>query len=97
MVQKLLCAGVIVSIALLVGCQTHRHVVGDGPQEWQSTSERQWYILWGLVPINEVQSAPMAGDAEDYEIKTETTFLDGVISIVTAIITVNSRTVTVTK
>ncbi len=97
MVRKLVCGLVIVAVAFLVGCQTHRHVVGDGAQEWQPTSERQWYILMGLIPINEVDTEELVGDAEDYEIKTETTFVDGLINIVTSIITVRSRTVTVTK
>ena len=97
MVQKLVCVVTIVAVAFLVGCQTHRHVVGDGAQEWRARSERQWYAVWGLIPLNDVDTQELAGDVEDYEVKTETTFLDVLISIVTNVVTVNSRTVTVTK
>jgi len=41
-----------------------------------TVEERQWDVLWGLVPINEVKSEEMAGDAEDYVVDTELTFLD---------------------
>ena len=49
-------------IASLVGCAAHTHVVGHGSPEQDSAADgnkiekRQWYILWGLVPLNEVNS-----------------------------------------
>ena len=97
MAQKLVCVVAIVAVAFLVACQTHRHVVGDGAQEWRSRTERQWYAAWGLIPLNEVDTQELADDIENYEIKTETTFLDGLINIVTGFITITSRSVTVTK
>jgi len=87
----------IAAVAFVIGCQTHTHIVGDGAQDWTSRTERQWYILWGLVPLNDVDTSEIAGDVTDYEIKTETTFLDGVISIFTSIVTVNTGSVSVTK
>ena len=68
-----------------------------GAQGNQMDEERQWYVLWGLVPINEVDTNEMADGATDYEIKTETSGLDIVINIFTSVISVVSRTVTVTK
>ena len=97
MVRNLVCGLVIVAVAFLVGCQTHRHVIGDGAQEWRSMSERQWYAVWGLIPINEVDTQELAEGITDYEIKTETTFLDGLMNIVTGLVTISSRTVTITK
>ena len=91
----------IVTIVLLllvfIGCTTHIHKVGNGPQTYNSQEERQWYILWGLVPLNEVDTNDMAGDAKDYEITTELTPLDILIGIPAAWVTVSSRTVTVIK
>jgi hypothetical protein len=91
----------IVTIVLLllvfVGCTTHIHKVGSGPQSYDSQEERQWYILWGLVPLNEVDTNDMVGDAVDYRIKTEVTPLDILIGIPAAWVTVTSRTVTVIK
>ena len=58
---------------------------------------RQWYVLFGLVPINEVDTNAMAGTATDYEIMTQHTGLDVIINIFTGVISVNSRTVIVRK
>ena len=74
-----------------------RATVGAGPSTGQAAEARQWYILWGLVPLNDVDSQAMAAGATDYEIQTEQSFLDVVMNIFTGIITVYSRTVTVTQ
>ncbi len=39
------------------GCAAHLHVVGDGGSGDEIVEKRQWYVLWGLVPINEVDTA----------------------------------------
>ncbi len=88
---------VIVLLLVAVGCTTHVHNVGNGPQTHQVSEARQWYILWGLVPINDVNTSTMAGDATDYEIMTEVTPIDILIGIPAGWVTVTSRTVTVTK
>ena len=81
----------------IVGCYAQTFVVGNGAQSSQVEETRQWYILFGLVPLNTVDSKAMAGDATNYTIHTEQTFLDVVINIFTSAVTVYSRTVTVTK
>jgi hypothetical protein len=88
----------IVSILLVfMGCCTHIHKIGSGPAGNNMIEARQWYVLWGLIPINEVDSHAMAGGATNYEIRTEVTPIDFVIGMFVGVITVNSRTVTVTK
>jgi hypothetical protein len=87
----------ILLLFLVVGCTTHIHKVGKGPQSYDSKEERQWYILWGLVPLNEVETSDMVGDAVDYKIKTEVTPIDILIGIPASLVTVTSRTVTVIK
>ena len=91
----MLALSVIMLVA--VGCSTHIHTVGDGPQSQQVQSARQWFILFGLVPLNTVDTATMVGDASDFEIKTQTAPIDILIGIPASYITVSSRTVTVTK
>ena len=86
-----------VILFLLVGCAAHIHKIGKGAQGNNVTEERQWYVLWGLVPINDVDSAAMAGNAADYTIKTEQSALDVIINLFTSAVTVYSRTVTVTQ
>jgi hypothetical protein len=86
-----------ISISLFAGCFTMNHVVGDGSQSGSAKLERQWYVLWGLVPINNVDTKAMADGATNYTIKTEYTPLDFVINIFTSIVSVNSMTVEVKK
>ena len=88
---------IIVSSLFLIGCSTHIHTVGSGPQTGQVETARQWYILFGLIPLNTVDTGSMAGGAANYEIKTSQEALDIIIGIPAAYITVKSRTVTVTK
>lgn len=84
-------------LMVLAGCTMHTHMIGNGAQGSVKVEQRQWYVLWGLVPINEVDSKAMAAGAQDYTIKTEQSVLDVVINIFTGWVTVYSRTVTVTK
>lgn len=94
---------ILVVIFLLVisfysaGCYSQTFVVGKGAQTAQSESARQWFILWGLVPLNEVNSKTMASGSTDYTIKTEHSFVDMVISAFTGIVTVSCKTVEVKK
>jgi hypothetical protein len=86
----------VLVVALLSGCMAHTHVVGAGAQGNVKEEQRQWYVLWGLVPMNTVDSATMAGGSADYTIHTEQNFLDVVIGIFTSLVTIYPRTVTVT-
>lgn len=91
------CLVVLLTVALLSGCAQHIHKIGSGPAGAEIVEQRQWYILWGLVPLNTAESAVMAAGATNYEIKTAITPLDFVLNIFTGWVTVYSRTVTVTK
>jgi hypothetical protein len=98
MIKKIISLLLIgVFVALMVGCAAHVHTIGKGPQKGEYTEARQWYILFGLVPLNTVDTAEMAEDATDYEIKTENSALDIIMNIFTSYISVTSRTVTVTR
>jgi uncharacterized protein YceK len=87
----------LITLLGLVGCATHIHTIGKGPQGNQIIEARQWYALWGAVPLSEVDTNAMAGDAVDYEIKTEQSAMDIILNMFTGCITVYSRTVIVTK
>lgn len=82
---------------LFMGCYTMVHQVGNGPAGSDKQTARQWYILWGLVPLNHVDSHAMAAGAENYQIQTQLTTTDFIINIFTGYVTVYSQTVTVTK
>jgi hypothetical protein len=87
----------VILITTLMSCAAHRHVIGKGATMGQSTSERQWYILYGLIPLNKVDTSVMAGGKTDYEIKTEQSAIDILLNLITGYLTIYSRTVTVTK
>ena len=91
---------ILTLIALLVlstACSTHLHVVGNGGQGSRTVSETQWFALWGLISLGEVDTNAMAGGASDYTITTEATLVDSVIGMFTGIVTISRRTVTVTR
>ena len=97
MVRKCLVVVLILGVLFVIGCSTHIHRVGNGPQGNDMMIQRQWYVLFGLVPINQVDTHAMAGGATDYAIITQNTPIDIVISLFTGVISVSSRTVVVRK
>ncbi|CRF31367.1 hypothetical protein BRSU_0052 [Brachyspira suanatina] len=87
----------IISIFALSCSYQHRHLVGDGPQTGVTLTRKQWYALWGLVPVNDVDVERLAGGSENYEIYTRSNAGDFFINLFTGIIGFTSRTVTVRK
>jgi hypothetical protein len=87
----------VVIALFLAGCVTNEHIVGNGPQGGTTVEAQQWYVLWGLVPLNEVDTNAMADGAEDYLITTQQDVLDIVINMFTNIATVQTRSVDVTR
>jgi hypothetical protein len=97
MFRKLSVVLLIVGMLFVIGCAAHVHKVGEGAQSNDITTARQWYVLWGFIPINEVDTNAMAEEAIDYEITTSVTPIDFVINAVLGNISINCRTVTVQK
>ncbi len=93
---KALIVAVVFAVAM-TSCYSLEHTVGMGAQGNQTVKEKQWYALWGLVPLNEVDSKAMAQGAENYTIHSEYAFEDYIITIFTSIITVGVQTVEVTR
>ena len=90
----------IVSFLFFIGCSTHVHTVGTGPQTGLVNTARQYYLLYGLIPLNSVDTGAMAGGAANYEIQTQVGPMDVVINVASAVAIagiVSSRSVTVTK
>lgn len=94
--KKLIPVLLIVVIAF-GGCYTQTHIVGQGAKTGAVETERSWFILFGLVPLNKVDSKSMAKGAEDYTIVTQMTALDWIISVFTEIVTIQCMTVQVTR
>ena len=95
--MKKLLVALLVASFVLVSCSSHMHKVGAGAKGDTVEEARQWYVLFGLVPLNDVDTNKMAGDAKDYTIETNQSGLDTVINMFTGTVSVYSRTVTVKK
>ena len=94
--KKLLVLLLIATISF-GGCYTMTHTVGTGGKGAGVETEKQWYILFGLVPLNKVDSKSMAKGANDYTITTQMTFVDWLISCITGIVTIQSMSVEVRR
>lgn len=93
--MKLFCA---LALALpLTGCFAMTHTVGNGGSGGSQVTQRTWYVLWGLVPINEKDSEELASGATDYTVHTERDALDIVLNIFTSWLSFVSQTQTVTR
>ena len=77
------------------GCVTHQHVVGLGPTGTGSVSERQYYALFGLLQVNEVDTQRFAPELTSYAIDTRFSFSDLLLTAILLPFTVTTRTVTV--
>lgn len=84
-------------VTLFSSCYTLTHTVGSGGSGGEKVEKRAWYVLWGLVPLNTVESKALAGNATNYTVTTSHTVVDVLINIVTGIVTIGSQTVSVQK
>ncbi len=95
--RNVVVVGLIAAMLLtMVGCMSHEHIVGSGAQTGYTESALQWYLILGLIPLNDVDTKEMSGGAENYKILTETSLLGALIASVTSGI-VTARTVKVIK
>jgi len=84
----------------LPACFTLEHTVGRGPQTIgpQQVQETRWFALYGLWPLNEVDSQRLAGEGtRDYRVVTKFTYVDVVISAITSFASIYCQTVIVEK
>ena len=95
--MKKLSLALAMVVVMFSSCYTLNHTVGSSGSGGEKIEKRAWYILWGLVPLNTVESKAMAGNATNYTVTSSHTALDVVLNIVTGIVTVGSQTVTVQK
>lgn len=68
---------------MLSSCYTHTYMVGNGPQTGVEVKEKNHFVIYGLVPIATSNPHMMAGGAENYEVTTSHTFIDGILNSLT--------------
>lgn len=95
--KKVILMMIIICSMFLIGCSTHVHTIGTGPQTGQVETARQWYVLYGLIPLNTVDIGEMTNGAQNYEIKTQAGVVDILMNFFTVQASISSRTVKVTK
>lgn len=74
---------VAVAALLLTSCYSHTFTVGDGPQKRGEVTEWNHYLIFGLAPVSTCDPDEMTDGAEDYEIHTRHTFVNGLVSALT--------------
>jgi len=74
---------ILVSSFLMTSCFTYTSVVGEGAQGNQEVTAWNHYVVYGLAPVSISDSNKLADGAENYEVKTEQTFVNGLISAIT--------------
>lgn len=95
-------------IVSLSSCFTYKQNIGKGivlPMAKDTTkatakvisvSKKRWYLLWGISPLNTVDTKKMAKGATNYTIKQRISISDMILSLPTAFF-LSSQTVTVKK
>ena len=75
---------VLISATLVLNsCYSYTSIVGQGAQGENKTTKWNHYVIYGLAPVGVSDSKKMAGDAENYTIQTQQTFVNGLISALT--------------
>ncbi len=93
-ISKFAC--IVTMSILLSSCYTLSYQVGNGAQTGIEVKKKNHYLIGGLAALSTSDPVLMAGDAEDYNVKIEHSFIDGLINALTAGI-YTPTTTTVTK
>lgn len=93
--RRLAATAALATAACLAGCASHTHVVGLGPTGTGETTVRQYYIFFGLIALNEVDTQRLAPELTSYAVHTRIAFVDLLLAPLLLPLTATSRTVTV--
>lgn len=74
---------IFASTMLLSSCYTYTSVVGEGANGNKEVTKWNHYVVYGLAPVGVSDSKEMADGAENYEITTKQTFVNGLVSALT--------------
>lgn len=73
----------LAGLLMLSSCYTYTLTVGNGSQTGLTESGKNHHLIYGLVDLGQTDAFELAGDATDYKIVHEHTFVDGLISAIT--------------
>ena len=80
----------------LSSCYTTTYTMGSGAQTGVTVTEKNLFLVSGLVTLKTADPQDMAGGAADFTVETKQSFIDGLILGLTGGL-VAPMTVTVTK
>jgi Bor protein len=90
-----LVAGSLLCMVMMSSCYTYTTMVGEGAKGTTEVKEWNTYFLFGLIPANTADAKVMAAGAKDYNVKTQQTFVNGLLYCITfGIYTPTTTTVT---
>jgi len=95
-IMKLLFASIVIAFTLS-SCFTMQHVSGTGASKSIVVKKKQWFALWGLVPLNKVNAKAMAENSNNYIVKTGFSFGDIVIGVLMFPFSLEHQTITVIR
>ncbi len=68
---------------LLSSCYTLTYSVGEGAKTGIEVKEKNHYLIYGLAPLKTSDPTKMAGEAKDYTVTVQHSFVDGLINALT--------------
>ena len=74
---------VLTFLTFMSSCYTYTYNVGDGPQKGIEVKKQNHYFIFGLATGNISDPQKMAGDAENYSITIQHTFINGLVNALT--------------
>lgn len=93
--RKIVQVSAVLCLFLFTSCYTYKFDVGKGAQTGVNTVQKNHYLIYGLVPLSEVDHGKLAKGATDYSVKIEHSFVDGLLNAITfGIYTPTTTTVT---
>lgn len=87
----------LLAASLLTGCFVHQHRVGNGAAGIDEVHTREYYLFFGLMRINEVDTQRYAQDAVSYDVTTKFGFTDILITALLGPLSVTSRSITIER
>jgi len=87
----------------LASCNAITHTVGtggrgDGKPGNYDVKKKQWYLFWGALPLNNVDSKILAGGSTNYTVRTTTSAGDLFINAAGSyLLGIRSQTIRVSK
>lgn len=67
----------------LTSCYSYTYTVGNGPTRGEVVTEKNHYLIYGLAAVKVSDPTKMAGDAKDYQVTIEHSFIDGLLNAIT--------------